>query len=414
MSVVVIALLAFTVASLAFWRALVDRRKSAKQLLELSKEIQQARQALKRRSDLANEVAHEIKNPLTAILCSAETLEILIGPGLNETNRQSLRYIREYGDNLLRLVSDFLDVSRAEQAHLHARPEAVRLLPAIEAICGLLKGSAVKKHVNIELLSLEANPLVWIDPAHLKQIVFNLLHNAIKFAPQKGRIQVIVKSAFPENFLSIAVQDNGSGISPELLPHIFDLYSTGQGTGCQPEVGTGLGLALCKALVTLAGGEINARSEAGRGTSLEFTVPQYQPQTSQGDASSELQPQQTQTANLRGQRYLVADKDQGARESIAGLLTAWGAMVDQVERASEAVKAICQNDYSAVIADGCSDGVSARELAQAVRAHTGKAGVRIVIASREETAAAQSDCDAFIEKPLNGKALLESLRPGRH
>ena len=406
--------IALAAAAAALLRAQCDHRAYGPKIRRLERELRDAERLLRLRGTLAREVAHEIKNPITAILCSAETLDLLIGDEVGDDHRQSLRYIREYGENLLRLVSDFLDVSRAEQAHLHARPEAVRLLPAIEAICGLLKGSAVKKHVNIELLSLEANPLVWIDPAHLKQIVFNLLHNAIKFAPQKGRIQVIVKSAFPENFLSIAVQDNGSGISPELLPHIFDLYSTGQGTGCQPEVGTGLGLALCKALVTLAGGEINARSEAGRGTSLEFTVPQYQPQSSQGDASSELQPQQTQTANLRGQRYLVADKDQGARESIAGLLTAWGAMVDQVERASEAVKAICQNDYSAVIADGCSDGVSARELAQAVRAHTGKAGVRIVIASREETAAAQSDCDAFIEKPLNGKALLESLRPGRH
>ena len=414
MSEVVISLLAFSAAVLALARAWIDHRGFIRRVRQLEQEVQQARQALKRRSDLANEVAHEIKNPLTAILCSAETLELLIGPGLNETNLQSLRYIREYGDNLLRLVSDFLDVSRAEQAHLHARPEEVRLLPAIKAITGLLKGSAVKKRIALELLSLEKDPLVWIDPAHLKQIIFNLLHNAIKFAPQGGRIQVVVKNTFPDRYVSIAVQDNGPGIPPEILPHIFDLYTTGGGARRPFEVGTGLGLALCRALVQLAGGDISAQSLPGRGTSLEFTVLQHNPQedsssTAGADSSDELQ-----KASLQGQRFLVVDKDQGARESIAGLLSAWGAMVDQVAKASEAVKAICQTDYSAIITDDCADGVSARELAQAVRSHGGKSATRIVIASQGSLPQEQQECDAFVEKPLNGKTLLESLRSHKH
>lgn len=408
MSEVFISLLALLISLAAFWRAFADQKRSRLRLRELEKEVQQARQALKRRGDLANEVAHEIKNPLTAILCSAETLEILLGPGLNEGNRQALRYIREYGDNLLRLVSDFLDVSRAEQAHLHARPEAVHLLPSIEAIVGLLKGSAVKKHINIDLLSLEKDPVVWIDPAHLKQIIFNLIHNSIKFAPQGGRIQVVVKNTFPSHFINIAVQDNGPGIPEELLPSLFDLYETGRTQRGQREVGAGLGLALCKALVTLAGGEIRANSEAGRGTSLEFTVPQYLKRDETPELSGD-----SQSASLAGQRYLVVDRDRGARESIAGLLTAWGAMVDQVERASDAVKAICQKEYAAVIADNCADGVSARELSQAIRSHGKKSSTRIVIASKESQCGEPLDCDAQIEKPLNGKALLESLRSGR-
>jgi signal transduction histidine kinase len=413
MSTLVISCLALLVAVGALCRAVTDHFTYRRRVQELQRKTLEAQRSLKQRGLLANEIAHEIKNPITAILCSAETLDLLVGPKLSEDHRRSLRYIREYGDNLLRLVSDFLDLSRAEAGHMHARPEGVPIVPAVESIIGLLESNAIKRKVKVTCKALDRDIRGYVDPKHLKQILFNLIHNAIKFTSESGQVHVVVESSFPERFVRIEVRDDGPGISQELLPSIFNPYADRAASQTKHEEGTGLGLALCKALVEVSGGNIIAESKPGVGSIFSFTLPLFEEATteeqatiSSGDkAAADPQP-------LQGQTFLIVDEDTGSRESIARLIQAWGGMVDKVALAADAVEALQHRNYDAVMVDDTADGIYGYELARIIRDETKSSKTTIIVATRnavDPQLAKISGADRCIEKPLNGKVLLHSL-----
>ena len=252
-----LAITALAVALVAFGRAYRDHGLVEREMVELQQKLAKAERRLKQRGDLANEIAHEIKNPITAILCSADTLDLLIGKDLDKNHRQTLRYIREYGDNLLRLVSDFIDLSRAESGQIRARPEGIQLLPVAESIMGLLKANADMKSIDLNIQQVDERLYAYVDPKHFKQILFNLVHNAIKFTEPGGEVRIDLQSGFPNKTVSISVQDNGVGIPEHQIPRLFNLYARFENeTESEIDTGVGLGLALCKELAELAGGEL--------------------------------------------------------------------------------------------------------------------------------------------------------------
>lgn len=417
MKILLFQLIALAAAMLAFVRAWLDRRAYQKQIDLFSERVREAERILRQRAELASEVAHEIKNPITAILCSAETLDLLIGPGLDDAHRQSLRYIREYGDTLLRLVSDFLDVSRAEGGQLHARPEAVKVMPIVQSIIGLLESNAMRKKITVTCVATVPDLTARIDPKHLKQIVFNLLHNAIKFSQEGGKVQVLLSRSFPQPFVRIEVTDNGCGVESAQLPHIFEPY-VHSADGAARDLGTGLGLTLAKALVELSGGKITAESQVNVGSSFVFTIPEFDTAAHAETAAPASQSTTVSEPALRGQRFLVVDEDSGARESVARLIEAWGGMVDRVELAADAVRALATSDYDAVVLDETRDGISAAELARTIRKELDDQQTTIIIASRDHLEAdevAACGANRYLEKPLSGKTMLASLvKSGRY
>ena len=407
-----VAILALGVSVVAFLRALVDHFAQHAKLQKFQHRIFDLERMLRQRSTLANEVAHEIKNPLTAILCSAETMDLLIGEKLDPDHRQSLRYIREYGDQILTLVSDFLDVSRAEGGHLDARPTKVDVKNVVQSIVGLLQTNAMRKRINVRLLCVDEQLDAFVDPKHLKQVLFNLIHNAIKFTQEGGEIQVLVRTEFPKPSISFSVSDNGPGIVEEDLPFVFDPYARAEHSAFSGEPGAGLGLALAKVLVERSGGSIYVESVPGQGTHFEFSVPIWQevagrtaPPTTTEKAPAVGQP-------LKGQQFLVVDEDSGSREAIARLIEAWGGMVDRVALAKDAVRAVTDKTYDAVMIDDTRDGVYGAELARLIRDEVRSAETTIILTSRSpvgEEAVKLAQADQVLQKPLNGKVLLTSL-----
>lgn len=403
--------LAFLVLIWAWWDHLVYRRR----VRELQRRTLETERSLRQLGSLANEVAHEIKNPLTAILCSAETLDLLIGKDLDECHRSSLKYIKEYGDHLLRLVSDFLDVSRAETGNVKAKPEAVKIKPVLDTLVGLLNANAVGKQISLKTFLQEDDLEVYSDPKHLKQILFNLMHNAVKYTEAGGEVRIIVKQDFPHDRVLFAVRDNGVGIEPTELPTLFDPYTTSDVVG-KKELGVGLGLSLVKTLVNLNGGQIAVESKIGVGTAFEFFLPKVErigDEESQIIESDELDLSRSpESAPLVGQRFLVVDQDLGSREATSRLIEAMGGVVDRVALAIDAVEALGERDYDAVMIDETVDGVFAYELARMIREDCPKAETTIIIASdKHEDRDLMLECgaDRLIAKPLNGKALLSSL-----
>lgn len=407
MSFAVISILALIVSGMALMRAYSDRALYKQRLQQLEREVERARRQLRQRGELANELAHEIKNPLTAIVCSAETLHLILGPTLDETNRTSLQYIKEYGENLLRLVSDFLDVSRLEQGPIRALPEAVDVVRTGEVVVGLLRSSAMAKQIAVRQRSTEPTLFAYVDPRHVKQILFNLLHNAIKFTPERGEIRLELFDDFPKHGVRIQVTDNGPGIPQAMIPVLFDPYARREHRTPESGEGLGLGLALTRHLVERAGGTISVSSTPGQGTRFEVALPSFTGKCEAVEAASE----QPGRRPLAGQSILVA-QPAGAPDVVGRLLEAWGGMVARVEDAEAAVTALRKGHFSAVVVD---DAVCNQGLLRAVKSElpTRAAPPVVVLGSAPSSNEALQPV-VVVEKPLSGKALLsaiEGLRP---
>ena len=406
---VVIIFIALLAATCACVRAFLDHRCYGEKIAKLEREVAAAERLLRLRGALANEVAHEIKSPITAILCSAETLDLLLGEKLAPEHRQAIHYIKEYGNNLLRLVCDFLDLSVAEGGELRHQTERVGVEMLVRSTLDLLRSNAQRKKLSIQLDFPEELLYCEADPRHLKHILFNLVHNAIKYTPQQGQIQIAARQDFPHPRIKVWIKDNGVGIPAEQLGHLFDQYARYSGDEPRERRGVGLGLPLCKSLLEAAGGEIIIQSTVGVGTSIELLLPAAQ--SPQKEDRSDLKPIGGPRP-LVGQSFLVVDGDYAARETIAALIEAWGGLVDRVGDATAALKALAGKDYAAVMVDHDLENGGGHELARVIKGDVGQYGTTVILtaSSREhEAGALRAGIDEYLEKPLNGKKLLTSL-----
>ncbi|MCB0328376.1 MAG: HAMP domain-containing histidine kinase [Bdellovibrionales bacterium] len=369
---------------------------------------ERAERNLRHVGDLANEVAHEIKNPLTAILCSTETLHLVLQDQIDEVHRSSLRYMKEYGDYLLRLVSDFLDLSRAETDRLDVIPEKVAISEVAESIIGLLNAQALERNIALSA-SVDEYTQISFDPKHVKQIIFNLVHNALKFTHQGGQVIIQVTKDVPARKVWIAVTDNGVGIAEERLEAVFEPYWTSGESGKNHVLnGTGLGLSLCRALAQANGSDLQVKSTLGVGTTFWFSADLLD---DRGEHPRRQRPSEvlSNSSPLVGQRFLVIDGENGISDSIAQLIQAWGGMVDAVHNASDMVTALAGEEYDAVMVEGCSsDGVFPPELVGLAREHRKSDHTAIIVTGESEDSHGHA-ADCCLEKPYTSKALLRSL-----
>ncbi|NDC37742.1 MAG: hybrid sensor histidine kinase/response regulator [Proteobacteria bacterium] len=413
MSVPVVVTLAFITALAAFGRAWLDHITLKRKLDAFKRQTAELKRTLDRRGQLAGEIAHEIKNPITAIQCSAQTLELVLGKQLDTELRKSIQYISEYSDHLVRLLSDFLEVSRCEAGVNLPRAESVLLRKTIESVTGLLQSSALRKHLHLRV-EVDSNSCVWADPRQLKQILFNLVHNGIKFTPENGTISVAVTSLALSGRVAIAVSDTGPGIPNDQLATIFDPYSRFERGHTAVDTGIGLGLALCRNLAELNGGTITVQSDVGKGSRFTVILPQPPAVTLVSTPALTL-PAPAAPAlyqPLLGQHYLLVDEDNSTRDAIARLIQAWGGAVDQVAQATEAIEAINGKAYDAVMVDTTLDGLSGYELASLLRDNAHANGTSIIVATKSKPdahLALECGADHAMEKPLKGDRLLQSL-----
>lgn len=414
MAIVVLSSFAFLGAIMALGRAILDHRFYLKEIDSLSEKVKIVEGQLKKRAQLADEIAHEIKNPLTAILCSAETLDLLVGDKLEDQHRQSLAYIREYGDQLLRLVSDYLDVSRIESQQFKSFPRSVSVGETIRPVLGLLQSKSYASQVKLSYLGDSSDSEAYIDPQHLKQVVFNLVHNALKFTPPGGEVSVCVSSQHSAEHIKITVKDTGQGIRAEELDDIFSPYVHRE-RGNTVELGTGLGLALCKSLLGLAGGRITVESELGVGTKFEVFVPRSTEVNLKSNNDNRVNDyrsgQRGGETPLLGQSFLVCDADPVTREAIARLIEAWGGMVDRFEESISALKAMSNRDYDAVMVDA-GGSIDYLTLLNNIGPELTDHQTKLIFTTTEPVAdeiRKQRNAGLLLEKPLNGKLLLHSL-----
>jgi PAS domain S-box-containing protein len=251
----VVALLGFT--DLRPERAL-ERERS--ELLRREQAARAEAEHLSQAKDLFMAVfSHELRNPLTTVLSWAELLHSGKIPG--DQQELAFRRISQGARSLSFLLNDLADFSRAVLGKLELNREPVSLPELIEACAGDLEPLAAQKSVAVRVDIVPGLPAVSLDRERTRQVLWNLLANALKFTPQGGRIEVRAGSVPGAPHLEVSVTDTGIGIAPEFLPHVFDIYSQeGRYPGGRVSGGLGLGLAVSRRLVELHGGTITAES----------------------------------------------------------------------------------------------------------------------------------------------------------
>ncbi len=238
------------------------------------------------KSGFITTMSHELRTPLNSILGFSQLLLEQTATLLSEKQGRYLAHIHQSGQHLLQLITDILDLSKVEAGKLVLEPQILPVASTLEDTLVIARGLANKKGQEIGVEIEPDLPSLRADPVRLKQILFNLLSNGVKFTPEHGRITVTARAVTedrrpetgsapgfpsPVGWLEIAVRDTGVGIKAEDLPRLFEEFVQLEATATMHHEGTGLGLALTKRLVELHGGRIWAESE-GKGRGSTFTV----------------------------------------------------------------------------------------------------------------------------------------------
>jgi CheY-like chemotaxis protein/two-component sensor histidine kinase len=318
------------------------------------------REAGRRKDEFLAMLAHELRNPLAPI---RNALHILSMPGMSsEAVEQSRQMIERQVRHLVRLVDDLLDVSRIMRSRIELRKEpvdlAIVIASAVETAQPMLdaQGQEIIVQLPDESLWLDA------DPARLTQVIANLLHNAAKFSQRAGRVWLTAERQGNEAVLR--VRDEGAGIAPDLVPHIFDLFVQADRSLERSQGGLGIGLTVVRKLVELHGGRVTASSE-GPGKGSEFVV--CLPVLQGAPEHAKPHPPARLSLETTSRRVLVVDDNTDAAESVAMLLRLWGHAVRVAHTGPEALRAAEEYQPDVVVLDIGLPGMDGYEVARRLR-----------------------------------------------
>ena len=225
-------------------------------------------------------MSHELRTPLTGILGMAEAMQACVYGPLTERQIRSLRVIEESGRHLASIISDMLDLSRIQSGTLDLHYATCTVNELCTASAAAVAEHVERKQQNIILKMQQPERLISVDMHRFQQILINLLRNAVKFTPEGGQLGVDVALTPAADKLAFRVWDNGIGIEPTTLEHLFQPFTQGDERLSRTYGGAGLGLALVRRLVDLHGGSITVESAPGHGSSFTVFLPLRATETS--------------------------------------------------------------------------------------------------------------------------------------
>lgn len=394
-----------TVVPVAFGRTVLQRvgrdisqRIAAEQALDEARS--RAEGANEAKSRFLATVSHEFRTPLNGILGMAD---LMGDTRLNPEQGTYLRALRTSGEALLGLVDDLLDFAKVEAGRLELAAEQFDLGQLIEGVSELMAPRAQAK--GLEIASFLAPDLAshWIgDRDRLRQILLNLIGNAVKFTESGG---VGIRVARTGTALAVTIADTGPGIPPERLQAIFEEFEQGDSSAARRHDGTGLGLAIVRRLVTLMGGIVSAENAAGGGAVFKVVLPL--PEAAGGSKAVAL-------PDWRGKRMLIASAAPFGSQFLAEMLEIAGASVVRARHGAEALSLLADPQrFDAALIDQAIGPDAARAVALSARG----SGVQdcIVLLSpferRQTGPALDPGFSGFLIKPVRARSLYERLAP---
>ncbi len=379
---------------------------------ELVKAKREALKASKAKSEFLAHMSHEIRTPLNGIIGIANMLK---HTPLNKEQKEYLEIIELSGDSLLTIINDILDFSKIEAGQLEFEQIDFNLHKEIKGIIKMLGVKADGKGIYLKE-NIEETVPEWVngDPVRLKQVIINLVNNAIKFT-EKGGVTLSVshlKTTNKYHHLLFKVIDTGIGISEEGKKKLFKSYSQTEASTTRKYGGTGLGLAISRNLVKMMRGEIGVESELGKGTTFWFTVRlnKSQPKPATSNKSGSLK-------NIEFHKklkiLLVEDNDINRKVAIYNLQKE-GHTVDSAINGMQAIEKVKLNDYDLIFMDVHMPIVDGLEATRQIRTLTGKYNIPIIAMTasttkEEKDKVFDAGMDDFISKPFKPEQLREIL-----
>jgi signal transduction histidine kinase len=383
---------------------LIERTHADEALRESERQLKEAD---RRKDEFLATLAHELRNPLAPLRTSLELIRIAgDSPAAVAEVREEME---EQLALLVRLVDDLLDVSRVTSGkiRLQRRPTELAALVARAVHANRPAIDAGKIDLHVELP--DARVLLDSDPIRFVQVVSNILHNAVKFTDPGGRISIAADLVAPDTGareLVLRVTDSGVGISGEMLPRVFDLFTQDEATAYRSQTGMGIGLALARHLIELHGGSIQAHSDGpGRGSTFTVRVPVAQ-------AAPVVPATPPVVAPCAGRRVLVVDDNAAGARAMKRLVTALGGECHVAHSGEAGLAGVREFHPDIVILDIGMPGLDGYETCRRIREEFGSSLVVVALTGwgqeRDKHRALQAGFDVHLTKPAD-PTLLEGL-----